>query len=125
MRRELGNYKKDDNKNPTNVEEEPTCIAPAVLGPGSESNDDRYPIDLNTGFVSPKWINAAPAQNDNGFVESITMPEQEAQLLDRRELGALSGADMNRIDPRYFPKFHRALNAVKKEVVGLMQVHNG
>ena len=75
--------------------------------------------------ASGKWIKAASTQNDNAFEEPILALEQDDQLNDQDELSALSGADMNRIAPRYFLKCPRALAAVQKELAGLLKVHNG
>ena len=90
-----------------------------------EPNAERYLMDLNLECASRKWIKASSRRSDKGFEESILALGKEDQLIDHGELNALSGADVGRIAPRYFPKRPRALSAVQKELAGLREVHNG
>ena len=84
-----------------------------------------YVSDVNAECVQSKWISAMSAQNENSFEEGMTNVDKEEQLMDHYEVDALSGADMNRITPRYFLKCPRALSAIKKELMGLLKIHNG
>ena len=88
--------------------------------------DHRYLQDIRYECKSEKWIQAASTQNENGFEEQL-LAVMESESVDEREeeTKALSGADMNRITPKYFLRCPRALCAIQKELAGLMRIHNG
>ena len=87
--------------------------------------DYQYMCDASRECASGKWIKAASQVNDNNFDENVANGVENEEIDEDMERSALSGADMNRITPKYFPKCPRALKAIQKELAGLLRVHNG
>ena len=76
-------------------------------------------------FASSRWIASASTNNENSFENTEIRVNPSRNLEDLREMEILSGADINRITPRFFLKCPRALDSIKKELLGLLKVHNG
>ena len=90
-----------------------------------ECADHNYMSDAKAECVSAKWIMAMSSKNENLFQEEFALEDKADNSLEEEENQSLMGADMNRITPKYFLKCPRALAAIKKEILGLLKIHNG
>ena len=61
-----------------------------------------YLQDIQKECAQNKQIQDTSKQNNNVFRANFDTTEKEERLLGHEELEALSGADVNRITPRYF-----------------------
>ena len=105
----------------TNVEEDQNkSVLAGINSDNPMGGEQLYLTDACEEFCTAKWILAMSPQNNNEFQE-----EEGAMNLEAKETKFLSGADMNRITPKYFLKCIRARQAIQKELAGLLKIHNG
>ena len=87
--------------------------------------DSVFIQEVHNECSSSKWLESASSYTLNPVDDSIMTLGKEEMHIENCEMGALNGADINRTTPRFFLKCPRALNAIKKELSGLLLVRYG